>query len=386
MKSMLSKLRRALFGASLGVAALAGVAQAESDAAPSKTTEPYVYVRFQTAKGDVVLELNQAKAPITVQNFLKYVDDGFYNDTVIHRVVNGSIGVIQGGGFDANLKEKTTRDPIKNEWGNGLTNDRGTISMARTPVADSATSQWFINTRNNQPLDRALPPSGNAGYAVFGKIIDGMTVIDEIAAIPPVEKTLTIQGRPLVAKDVPSELVTITKAERLKTEDVSNLIAAARAAEAEADKAKAAAAAAENAKKREVGAQSLALAADFLKKHDVDSTKGTFTDSGLWSIVTTPGTGDAATPQDTVTVHYTGWLPDGTKFDSSVDRGSPATFPLRGVIPGWTEGVGSMKVGEKRFFVIRPELAYGKRGSPPVIPADATLIFEVELLSIQPRQ
>ncbi len=110
--------------------------------------------------------------------------------------------------------------------------------------------------------------------------------------------------------------------------------------------------------------------------------KVTRTPSGLGYIVRTAGSGATPRPSDTVQVHYTGWLLDGTKFDSSIDRGAPATFPLSRVIPGWTEGVGLMQVGEKRTLIIPFDLGYGRRGMPPVIPASADLIFDVELLAI----
>lgn len=346
--------------------------------------DQYVYVKMTTNKGDIVLELDSTKAPATVENFMKYVDDGFYNETIIHRVVNvpTSIGVIQGGGFTADLNQKATREAIKNEWDNGLVNLRGTIAMARTGDPNSATSQWFINTKDNAGLSRAHPRFGSAGYAVFGKVIGSMEAVDAIAAIPTTEKELKDdKGRAAMARDVPSETVTITKAERVKPEDVSAEIAAARAAEAEQVKALEAEKAAAAEKGKVAGQAALDSATEFLKGKEIDVEKGTFTASGLWYYDAKVGEGVAANPGSTVKAHYTGWLTNGTKFDSSLDKpnAQPIQFSLQGVIPGWTEGVGSMKVGGKRFLVIRPELGYGAKGVGS-IPPNSVLVFEVDLL------
>ncbi len=137
-----------------------------------------VKIDVKTSLGNFVLELDGEKAPITVDNFVEYVRSGHFDGTIVHRVIPGF--VIQGGGHDASMNQKKTRSPIKNESSNGLKNLRGTISMARTSDPDSATSQFFINLQSNESLN---PAPGNAGYAVFGKVTDGMDVIDGIAKV-----------------------------------------------------------------------------------------------------------------------------------------------------------------------------------------------------------
>ncbi len=129
--------------------------------------------------GNIVLELNAQAAPLTVKNFLQYVEEGFYNGTIFHRVIPGFM--IQGGGFTAEMEEKQTRAPIVNEANNGLGHERGTIAMARGPESDSATSQFFINHTNNTRLNYVN--ASNPGYAVFGKIIEGMETLDAIASV-----------------------------------------------------------------------------------------------------------------------------------------------------------------------------------------------------------
>lgn len=163
-------------------------------------------VVLKTSEGDITLELDEDKAPATTANFVTYVKDGFYNGTVFHRVIDGFM--IQGGGFDENLTQKPTRSPIANEAYNGLKNTRGTIAMARTSDPHSATAQFFINTKDNAFLDQS---SQSAGYAVFGKVIDGMDVVDNIGKLPTGSKGMFDQ-------DVPEPLVVIQEATLLPEE------------------------------------------------------------------------------------------------------------------------------------------------------------------------
>ncbi len=138
-------------------------------------------VRLDTSLGEIVIELDAAKAPKSVANFVEYVKAGHYNGTVFHRVIPNFM--IQGGGFDADMTQKPTRAPIPLESKNGLTNVRGSVAMARTSVPDSATAQFFVNLKDNAFLDSANSPDG-AGYAVFGKVVSGMDVVDKIWAVP----------------------------------------------------------------------------------------------------------------------------------------------------------------------------------------------------------
>ena len=150
--------------------------------------------------GDIVIELNEQAAPVTVKNFLDYVEDGFFDGKIFHRVIPNFM--IQGGGFTADMTQDKTRDPIANEADTGLKNERGSVAMARTSNPDSATAQFFINHRDNDFLN--YTGSANPGYAVFGKTVEGMDVVDAIAAV----ETTTRNGM----DDVPVEPVVITSA------------------------------------------------------------------------------------------------------------------------------------------------------------------------------
>jgi peptidyl-prolyl cis-trans isomerase B (cyclophilin B) len=159
---------------------------------------------FETTHGTIEVELFEKEAPISSANMLAYVDAGFYDGVVFHRVMKGFM--IQGGGFEPGMKQKKTNPPIKNEAKNGLKNKRGTLAMARTPDPDSASAQFFINLVDNDFLDHTAPTAQGWGYAVFGKVTSGMDVVDKIAEV----KTTTRSGH----QNVPAEDVVITKASR----------------------------------------------------------------------------------------------------------------------------------------------------------------------------
>lgn len=159
-------------------------------------------VKLSTNFGDITLDLNAEKAPITVANFIQYVESGFYDGLIFHRVINDFM--IQGGGMDAQMKQKATEAEIQNEADNGLSNDQYTIAMARTSVPHSASSQFFINVNNNDFLNHTAPTPSGWGYCVFGKVIEGMDVVDRIKSV----KTSSKAGH----QDVPVEPVIIEKA------------------------------------------------------------------------------------------------------------------------------------------------------------------------------
>ena len=138
-------------------------------------------VTLHTNYGDIKIALDEKNAPVSVQNFLTYAQDGFYNNTIFHRVIDGFM--IQGGGFESNMQQKKTKAPIENEANNGLKNNRGTVAMARTSDPHSASAQFFINVKDNPPLDHRSPTPPGWGYAVFGKVIAGMEVVDKIAKV-----------------------------------------------------------------------------------------------------------------------------------------------------------------------------------------------------------
>jgi FKBP-type peptidyl-prolyl cis-trans isomerase/cyclophilin family peptidyl-prolyl cis-trans isomerase len=486
---------------------------------PAAGTQPapanaglYPRVKMETTLGDIVIELNGEKAPISTQNFIRYAEEGFYNGTIFHRVIKTFM--IQGGGFTPDLKQKRQElhAPIMNEWQNGLKNERGTIAMARTGDPDSATAQFYINVVNNSSLDIARPGSRGepaAAYAVFGRVVEGMDVVDKIRDVPVQTNSKYPSPQPVV----PVEPVIIKSVTLVSEYDRAKMDQAAAEAvkkveeervRAEQEKEKAwqelvAKVEAEIGKKMEKAPNGLMYAiitegegaspkpgetvsmlftaslpdgkvwdsaTDRSKPHvrvlnpretlpglvegiclmkpggkakfivppelgfgprgiidkgippnsplifDIEllsvqtpeqlqaaqqkelqdfiaeaetGKKFEKTASGLMYLKLTEGKGPAVTPTSKIQAHYTGWLLNGTKFDSSVDRAQPITVDLArgGVIPGWLEGLKLMRLGDKWKFVIPPELAYGPAGRPPVIPANSALVFDIEIVGVE---
>lgn len=193
-----NRLRRALLGSVIAAAALTGT----SLSAFAQTGQPQV--QFKTSAGNFVVELNPKAAPKTVENFLQYVNSGFYNGTIFHRVIGNFM--IQGGGFTPEMNEKTTRAPIPSESQNGLKNVTGAIAMARTSNPNSATAQFFINVKDNASLD--YPNPDGYGYTVFGKVVSGMDTVEKIKGVATTRKGMY--------QDVPATPVVIESASVVK--------------------------------------------------------------------------------------------------------------------------------------------------------------------------
>ena len=362
------------------------------DAPPEKavpTTQPaekaesglYPRVKLQTTLGDIVIELNAEKAPITVDNFIGYVESGFYKGTIFHRVMPNFM--LQAGGLTAEMEEKTAglKPSIKNEWKNGLKNVKGTIAMARGGHPDSAKAQFFINVKDNQMLDM---PRDGAAYAVFGKVVEGMDVVEKIrtakCTVHPKYRTrdgAVTPAEPIVIKD--TKLVGKYDREKVKA-----IVTAQHKEEAQA-KIKARLEREKKLKERQGDLKArleeqMQKMREYVKQVEAETgKKAEKTASGLMYVVLKEGDGPAPKPTDMVQVKYKGWLLSGEVFDS----GEIGFSLKRGVIQGWLEGVAMMKVGGKRRLIIPPQLAYAEHGKGQAIPPNTVLVFDVELLEIK---
>ncbi|MFW6303492.1 MAG: peptidylprolyl isomerase [Candidatus Sumerlaeota bacterium] len=326
------------------------------EAAELKTVKPRVKV--ETTLGEFIIQLDAEQAPVTVQNFLTYVDEGFYDGTIFHRVIPDFVA--QGGGFTENNEKKTKglHEPIKNEWLNGRSHLRSTVAMARQGgKPGSAQAQFFINLQDNSRLN--LPQPDGAGYANFGHVISGMDVIEKIAEVDRVKNPQTSSNQPTL----PEEPVVIKKMTMLDEIDIKKI--------AETVKAQ------EEAKIKKIRRVFPELEEEF----EIEIPELKERSSGLMYAVVREGTGKRPKPSSVVKVHYKGVLLDGTEFDNSYKRGEPTQFSLNQVIKGWTQGVQLVKEGGMIVLVTPPELAYGDQERPGM-PANSTLVFLVELVEI----
>jgi cyclophilin family peptidyl-prolyl cis-trans isomerase len=318
-------------------------------------------VKVETTLGDFVLELDAHKAPLTVLNFVRYGEDGFYDGTIFHRVKNDFL--IQGGGFlpDMSLKTEGLRSPIRNEWTNGLKNVKGTIAMARKlRKPHSARAQFFINVVDNPFLDRDL---AGAAYCVFGKVVEGRETIEKIRNTPVGTHPRFRRGKAAV---VPTEPVVIKSVKLISAFDRSKSEAAV-----EMLKRVRAEWRAEEAERRE----------DFAKWFAEMKAKAVTTDSGLMYVDLAEGEGSSPALENKIRVNYTSWLPDGTILTDTREKSEPEEIWVERMIDGWVEGVLPMKVGGRRVLIIPPELGFGDQAMAK-IPPNSTLVYDLELFAI----
>ncbi len=337
-----------------GIVALgsSGTTRTARSADTATTTKPKV--RVETSLGAFTIELDAQVAPVTVMNFLAYVKDGFYVDTLFHRVTEN---VIQGGGYTGGFETKDagSRDPIAHESRRGLYNLKYTVALFRDPLKPkSGRTQFFINLKDNSTLDKLRD---GTGYTVFGKVIEGTGTIDKIAKSKVTTHPNYAAGRSKVVPMTPVVIKNITQLDPIDSEKVETIIADFR------------------------------LRADdplgFLLKQYQEKTKATpvTTETGLTFLSLKEGSGAFPTAADTVEIHFEGMLVDGNVFDSSLKRwNGPGKLALATLLPGMREGIALMQEGGEALFILPPSLAFGDAGMPNKVPAGATVLFKVELL------
>jgi len=356
-------------------------ARADDSAKP----EDQLIALIATDKGDIWLQLYPNETPLTVTNFVNLAQRGYYDGIKFHRVIPNFM--IQGGDPTGSgrggpgYKFEDEFNPVLRHDGPGV------LSMANAGPGTNG-SQFFITHKATPHLDDR--------HSVFGRVLEGQDVVDSIEKDDAMKTVVIFGDTEKLFEENKSKLTQWNEILDQNYPAASSGLAAERRedsqAKAEELQAEAAERYAELLKKKEKAEAEAAArekAAEEAFENFVSSKQEELgkdpvrTDSGLVYFDLEEGDGKQPAATDTVTVHYTGTFFDGNKFDSSRDRGSPATFPLNRVIQGWTEGVGSMKVGGRRLLVVPYELAYGKSGRPPTIPPATPLVFDVELLEIK---
>jgi peptidyl-prolyl cis-trans isomerase A (cyclophilin A) len=328
--------------------------KAPAQAEPSATPSLHPRIRVKTTKGEFVLELDAEIAPISTVNFCEYVKAGFYDRTIVHRVVDA---MIQAGRYYPDLSEKTdgVRGPIRSEWGNGLVNRLGTIGMVRR-VGDpnSATCEFYINLGDNFELDM---PRDSTGFTVFGKVVEGWETIQAIAKAPVGTHPNYAAGRSAVVPKTPIIIESMTFDVPLDWETAREMARIAN------------------------------LNQEDLKDKLIDElvaanhSEVVVTDSGLVYIDIREGRGASPSEDDAVEVYYRGTLLNGHEFESELNE--PKLLEMKYLIDGWREGMRTMREGGKRVLIVPPKLGFGSSGVPGRIPGDAWLVFEVELLLVR---
>lgn len=328
--------------------------QSKTPAAHQAEGDPlHPRVMIKTTLGEMLVELDAESAPETVLNFVQYVYDGFYDGTIFHRVIKGSM--IQGGDFTPDMKKKTrrVRPSLPDSWRNVLKNERGTIAMIRRQGTGNA--QFFINVADNPKLD---DPQFHGVYAVFGRIVEGMDTAIKISNAPVGTHPDYAEGRSAV---VPIEAIAVKSIGLVSLFDPIQIQAAAAATRA----------AQEN--------RADAIIANFEKEA---GRKAVITESGVRYVDSRVGDGPTVLLTDTIEFQYRGTFLDGTEFESTYMT-EPAVRSVAKLIPGLREIMLTMNEGGRRSVIIPSHLAYGEGGIPGRIPPDSTLVFDLELLAIK---
>lgn len=329
--------------------------ESTSDRTDATETNPlHPRVKMKTTLGNLVLKLNAEASPITVINFIDYVQNGFYDGITFHRVVENS--VIQGGAYlpDMTVKTRGLQANIPSEWPNGLVNRRYTIGMVRRPgVAHSARSEFYINLDNNLHLDE---PRDGLGYTVFGKVVEGFDTLEHIRRVSVASHPAYAEGRSAVVPLIP---VVIRSARLITPFDRAGAEQMARQYQAEGEN----------------------RLADLIRSYEEKAgSKAVISESGLTYVDLVVGGGAMPVLQSEISILYLGTFVDGVEFESRLDE--PLKIKLDTAIQGWQEGLQTMKEGGQRLLVVPSELGFGAGGIPGMIPPDATLVYEITLLQV----